>query len=74
MPVTSNAITLTGTNFVAAPINITNGIYRINAGTFVPSVGLVTRGDTVTVQVQSSPLPSTQTCATLDVSGVTGPF
>ena len=71
---TSNAVTIGGTNFIAAPINVTNGSYRINSGTFVPSVGLITRGDTVTVQVLSSAMPNTQTCATVDISGVSGPF
>ena len=74
LPITSSPVTIGGTNFVAAPINITNGSYRINNGPFVQSVGLISRGDIVTMQVLSSSEPSAQTCANLNVSGVTGPF
>ncbi len=74
VPVTSSPLIISGANFVAAPISVTNGNYRINNGAFVPSVGLILQGDTVAAQVFSSPAPNTQTCATIDISGVTSPF
>ncbi len=74
VPVTSSPLIISGANFVAAPISITNGNYRINNGPFVPSVGLILQGDSVAAQVVSSPAPNTQTCATVDISGVTSPF
>lgn len=74
VPVTSIPVVISGTNFVAAPISVTNGNYRINNGAFVPSVGLILQGDTVAAQVVSSQAPNTQTCATVDISGVTSPF
>ena len=63
--VTSNPVTVTGVAFLAGPVSISNGSYRINAGTLTSGASLVSRGDTVTVQLLSSPSANTQTCATV---------
>jgi len=71
--ITSNAITVTGIN-TAASISITGGEYAINSGSYTSSSGTVNNGNTVTVQLQSSPNYSATTSATLTIGGVSDTF
>ena len=71
--VTSNAITVSGIN-TAADISITGGEYSINGGSYTSASGTVNNGNTVMVQLQSSPNYSTTTGATLMIGGVFDTF
>jgi hypothetical protein len=72
-PITSNAITVSGINSPAT-IDITNGAYSINSGSFVTTSGTVNNGDQVRVQVTSSDTVETSVNATLYIGGVSDVF
>jgi len=65
--------TVSGINAVA-PISITGGSYSVNGTSFTTGSGAVNNGNTVAVRLTSSGNFSTQTCATLNISGVHGSF
>ena len=71
--ITSNTITVSGIN-AAAPISITGGTYSINGGPYTSDTGMVSNGNTITVQVTSSGSYSTTTNATLTIGGVSDTF
>ena len=70
---TSNTITVSGIDPVSS-ISITSGTYSINGGSYTSADGIVSNGDTVTVQLTSSGSNSTMTNATLTIGGVSGTF
>jgi hypothetical protein len=69
----SNAITVAGIN-TAAPISVTGGEYRINAGPFTSSAGTVVNGDEVVVRHTSAATPATATNTVLTIGGVSDTF
>jgi len=71
--VSSNPITVSGINF-GAPVSIVGGSYSVNGGAFTAAPGAVNNGDSVRVRVNSSGSINTQTCTTLTIGGVSGPF
>ena len=71
--ITSNTITVSGINS-ATPISITGGTYSVNGGAYSSNAGTVSNGNTVTVQVTSSPSYSTMTNTTLTIGGVSDTF
>jgi hypothetical protein len=71
--VTSNAITVSGID-AASPISVSGGSYSIGGAAFATAPGTVVNGNSVRVQLTSSASPDTQTCATLTIGGVNGPF
>lgn len=56
------------------PINVTGGLYRINAGSFSSLAGTVIAGDLVYVEVIASNLGGTATTAAITAGGVSGSF
>ncbi|MEP2651221.1 MAG: BspA family leucine-rich repeat surface protein, partial [Paraglaciecola sp.] len=70
---TSNSIVVSDINTLA-PISISNGQYSINGGDFTSLSGEVNNGDSVQIQLLSSPTFSTQTLATLSIGNVSGSF
>lgn len=72
-PTESNAITINGISS-PSPINVSDGEYRINAGTYTTSTGTVNNGDTVQVRHLSSSSSNTVTNTTLTVGGVSDTF
>jgi V8-like Glu-specific endopeptidase len=71
--ITSNTITVSGIT-AAAPISINGGTYSINGGAYTSASGMVSNGNTVTVQQTSSGSFSTTTNAILTISGLSGTF
>jgi hypothetical protein len=71
--VTSNSVTVSGIS-AAAAVAIVGGQYRVNGGGYTSAAGTVTNGQTVEVQLTSSPAYSTLTTATLTIGGVSGAF
>ena len=71
--ITSNTITVSGF-IIALPISITGGTYSVNGGAYSSNAGTVSNGNTVTVQVTSSPSYSTMTNTTLTIGGVSDTF
>ncbi len=71
--VTSNVVTLTGTDS-PANISITNGEYSINFGPFTSSAGTIGVNQSVRVRQTSSPNFSTNTDAILTIGGVSDTF
>jgi len=71
--VTSNPITVTGTNTGAA-ISVTGGQYSINGGAYTATSGSVAPGSTVRVQLTSAPTSATSRQAVLTIGGVSATF
>lgn len=69
----SNKVTITG-NTAPAVVTIVGGSYKIDDGPFTTAPGTVSSGQTITVQVISSPTPGATASATLTVGGVSGVF
>ncbi len=70
---TSNTITPAGYN-AAAAISVSGGSYSINGGAFVTAVGVISPGQSVTLRLTSAPGNGIQSCANLNIGGVTGSF
>ncbi|MBI2798709.1 MAG: hypothetical protein HYX63_00230 [Gammaproteobacteria bacterium] len=72
-PVRSNPITVAG---IVNPvtISVTGGAYSINGGAYTSTAGTVQSGDVVIAQVVTAGSPVTQSCASLDIGGVTRQF
>ena len=58
----------------AAAITVSNGEYRINAGSWVTTAGTVVNGDQVTVRHTSSSTPYTAVNTVLTIGGVSDTF
>jgi alpha-tubulin suppressor-like RCC1 family protein len=72
--VTSNAVTITGTN-ASAPVTVSNGQYSIGCnGTFTAVAGNIDPGQSVCVQHTTSGSVITSVTTTLTVGGVAGTF
>lgn len=71
----SNTITVSGIN-APSPISIIGGSYSFggSSGQFTTAPGIVSNGQTVTVQLQSSSANLTTTSATVNIGGVSGTF
>ena len=72
-PVRSNPITVSGI-VNPATISVTNGAYSINGGAYSSTTGTVQTGDVVILQVTTAGSAATQSCASLDIGGVTRQF
>ena len=71
--IASNTITVSGIN-KPAPIFITGDTYSINGSAYTSESGTVNEGDNVTVKQFSSTSYSTQTNATMTISGLSETF
>ena len=68
--VISDAITVAGIDGPVS-ISITNGEYRIDAGTWITTSGIVSAGDFVELRQTSSSVYETPVIATLNINGIT---
>ncbi|MSR08923.1 MAG: hypothetical protein EXR82_05240 [Gammaproteobacteria bacterium] len=72
--ITSNTITLAGTE-ATYDITVANGEYSVGCtGTFTQTAGTIAPGGTVCVRQTSSATPATATTTTLTIGGVSGGF
>ena len=71
--ITSNVVSISGLG-AAAPISVTGGEYRINAGAFTTAAGTISNGSTVQVRHTSAATGGTATNTTLTVGGVSDTF
>ncbi|MDO8938635.1 MAG: multiheme c-type cytochrome [Methylicorpusculum sp.] len=71
--ITSGNLTVSGIN-APSGISIVGGLYSINGGAYVATVGNVNNGDTFTVRLVSSVNPGTTTSAVLTIGGVSDTF
>jgi hypothetical protein len=71
--VTSNAVIISGIN-TAAGVNVTNGEYSLDDGSFTSAAGTVTNGQSVRVRHTSASSPNTATSTTLSIGGVSDTF
>ena len=71
--VTSNAITISGTN-TETSISVTGGQYAIGDGAYTSEVGTIENGQTVRVRHTSAPTFGTNTSTTLIVGGIQDTF
>ena len=71
--VTSNTITVSGINTVAA-ISVTGGEYSVNGGAYTSAAGTVNNGDTVTVRHTHSAGESTRIDTVVTIGGVSATF
>lgn len=69
----SSTITVAGIN-AAAPVSISGGQYRINAGAWQTAAASVAAGQTVQVRAQAPAAAGTSQTATLNIGGVSGSF
>ncbi len=72
-PFNSNALSVVGIAS-GTTISISGGTYSVNGGTYTADPGTLSPNDTVTVQLNSSSMPSTAARATLNIGGVSGDF
>jgi len=73
LPVTSQAITVSGIN-AAAPISIAGGEYSIDGGAFTSTSGTVRNSQTVAVKLISATTVETETRADITIGGITSSF
>lgn len=71
--ITSNTITVTGIDSPST-ISIVGGTHSINGSAYTNATGTVQNGDTVSVQIRSSPRFATSAQATLTIGGISGTF
>jgi hypothetical protein len=72
--VTSNTITVAGITTASMPLKITGGQYSLNGGALTTAAGTVKNGDSVVVQLTSSPQFLTTTSCQLAIGGASSSF